>query len=145
MENREKNEILQKDHDEKKKRRARRTVLFSFSPERVEEEKDSAEKPDFVKEKKLFQKRKFRRQYRLFRKGGLGRFDSFFNTVYIILCEKSVENEKNRRKKQGEKNVHESVFLEFHSLSLKVFSLFVRFFRGILAPILSGAKAMRGK
>ena len=123
---------------EKQKKKSGADPRFSFrrSPRGFSRE-DEAEKPEFAKEKKLFQKRKFRRQYRIFRNGGLGAFDSFFNAVYIILCEKGVENEKKRLKKEGERKPRESHFLEFHGPILRLFSATARFFRRTTSPLFS--------
>lgn len=119
---------------EEQKPKSSRETGFSFR-------RSSAEKPEFAKEKKLFQKRRFRRQYRIFRNGGLGRFDSFFNAVYIILCENGVENEKTRLKKEGEGAVREDHFLELHSPSLRIFSSVARAFRTVFAPLFSKNKS----
>jgi len=128
----------QEKESEKQKKQVGADSRFSFHvSSRGRSEDDLVEKPEFAKEKKLFQKRKFRRQYRIFRNGGLGRFDSFFNAVYIILCEKSVENEKKRLKKVGEKKPRESRFLEFHGPLLRVFSVIARLFRRMVSPFLS--------
>ncbi len=135
------NEKNNESKEQKKKKIGRNVTPFRRSS--VSESMLLDEKPEFAKEKKLFQKRKFRRQYRIFRNGGLGVFDSYFNALYITLCEKSVENEKNRLKKEGERKVNESHFLEFHGPLLRLFSFIARFFRGITAPILSAFKVDR--
>lgn len=94
--------------------------------------------PQFVEEKKLFKKRSFSRHYRIFRKGGLGIADSFFNTVYIMLSEKSVEKEKKRLSDRGEE-VSSKQLLEIHAPFLRFFSFVATlvhavsaFFRSVL-------------
>lgn len=131
-----------KSPEQEKKRQAARDPFHAFRRS-SDESRPVGEKPEFAKEKKLFQKRKFRRQYRIFRNGGLGKFDSFFNAVYIILCEKGVENEKKRLKEEGEKKVDESRYLEFHGPSLRFFSSFARRFRAFFAPLFSKKKGER--
>ncbi len=129
-------------NSEKQKTKSGADSRFSFRrASRDLSQDDIGEKPEFAKEKKLFQKRKFRRQYRIFRNGGLSAFDSFFNTVYIILCEKDVENEKKRLKKEGEKKPHESHFLEFHGPILRLFSSFARLFRRMASPLFSARRS----
>ena len=91
--------------------------------EKRNENKASESAPQFVEEKKLFKKKSFSRQYRIFRKGGLGIVDSLFNTVYIMLSEKSVEKEKKRLSDRGEE-VNSKHFLELHAPFLRVFSFF---------------------
>jgi len=99
--------------------RAKREISFQEKP---------VEKPNFQREKHLFQKRSFRRQFRLFRKGGLGFFDSLFNTFYITLCENNVEREKKRLGRKGRKEVPAVHYLELDSRSMKLLSGFLRFF-----------------
>ncbi|MBR5295840.1 MAG: hypothetical protein IKU24_04540, partial [Clostridia bacterium] len=53
-------------------------------------ESSASEKPNFTARKRLFKKRSFRKQYDMFRGGGLGKIDSFFNALYIELTEKSI-------------------------------------------------------
>ena len=133
-----------KQNTETKKKKHGADPRFSFHrSSRVSKEENTVEKPEFAKEKKLFQKRKFRRQYRIFRNGGLGKFESFFNAVYIILCEKSVEIEKKRLKREGEKKPHEAHFLELHGPMLRIFSAVLRFLRNFAEPLLSGGRSGR--
>ena len=106
--------------------------------EKRDQKKASESAPQFVEEKKLFKKRSFSRQYRIFRKGGLGIADSLFNTVYIMLSEKSVEKEKKRLSDRGEE-VSSKQLLELHAPFLRVFSFFAAlvhaigaFFRSVL-------------
>ncbi len=79
-------------------------------------------KPEFEKERKLFKRRSFSRQYRIFRKGGLGVLDSLFNAFYILLNEKSIQKEEKRLEKKGEEEVSSRHFMELHSPFLRFFS-----------------------
>lgn len=92
-------------------------------PRKAKREKS---KPKFKGEKKLIKNHSFSRQYRIFRQGGLGVIDSFFNSLYILMSEKSVEKEKERIFKEGEGEVHERHFLELHALPLRLFSAVFR-------------------
>ncbi len=89
----------------------------------------SVERPRFEKQKKLFGRKSFDRQYRIFREGGLGIWDSFFNALYISLSEDSVEREKKKLEREGEREVRETHFLELHTPLLRLFSAFPRTLR----------------
>ena len=100
-------------------------------------------RPAFAAAKKLFKKRNFRRQYALFRKGGLGVFDSFFNSLYIHLTEKSVEKEKARLQKSGEGEDPRRL-LDFHAPILRALSFLPRRAGKIASLFLSWGKRDRG-
>lgn len=113
------------DDQRKKNSRPSRT-----SAKRIREKKrklfaDSAETPAFRTRKHPFRKRSFRRHYDLFRQGGLGTFNSFFNAFYITITEKSLEREEKRRENSGEETSAE-ILLEYESLLLKAISFFPR-------------------
>ncbi len=96
-----------------------------------------SKRPKFIERKKLFKKRSFRHQYALFREGGLGMIDSFFNAFYITLTEKSIEKEKRRLEEKGEENAASHHFLDHHSPLLRILSFFPRKAGEILFSILS--------
>ncbi len=102
----------------------------------------SPEKPLFRKKRKLYKKRSFRNQYRIFREGGLGMVDSFFNSLYILLTEKSIEKEK---KKVGEAGADSGYFLDHHSPLLRLLSYFPRKIGHLTAKILSFGKRDAGE
>ena len=87
---------------------------------------NSSEKPNFTARKKLFKKRSFRTQYDLFRAGGLGVIDSFFNAFYITVTEKSIEKEKQRLETEGEEISSDQNFLDHHAPLLRLLSFFPR-------------------
>jgi len=93
--------------------RAKREKIFEASPE----------KPAFRERKKLFKSRGFRRQYRSFRQGGLSVFDAFFNALYIVLTDRSIEHREEKLKKEG-KEVADGSSLEHHGFLLRVVSFF---------------------
>ncbi len=88
----------------------------------VEEANQKEKTLRFTKEKSLFKKRSFSRQYRIFRSSGLSVIDSFFNSFYIVLSEKSVEKEEKRLKEKGEENVSSRHFMDLHTLPLRFLS-----------------------
>ena len=100
--------------------------LHSAAGQKKNKTPSNPEKPRFAKRKKLFGKKSFRRQYYIFREGGLGVWDSFFNALYITLSEASVEKEKKKMEREGEQGIQESHFLELHTPLLKLFSAFPR-------------------
>lgn len=95
---------------------------------------ESSQKISFRKQRKLYKNRSFRKQYDLFRKSGLGRIDSFFNAFYILLTEKSVEKEKEKR---GEKCQEQDRFLDLHTPLLRIISYFPRKIGAFSARVLS--------
>ncbi len=118
-----KNTASQEKSKEKKKRSATTAIRRG---RRKKTEAASSEKPNFTARKKLFKKRSFRTQYDLFRKGGLGVIDSFFNAFYITLTEKSIEKEKQRLEEEGSEVSSDHDFLEHHSFVLRLLSFFPR-------------------
>ena len=94
-----------------------------------EEGSESEKKPIFQKEKKLFKYRSFSRQYQSFRKGGLGILDSFFNSFYIYLSERSIEKEEKRLAKSGNTKPNSRHLMDFHGPLLRVFSWIFSGFR----------------
>ncbi|MBR2615194.1 MAG: peptidoglycan DD-metalloendopeptidase family protein [Clostridia bacterium] len=113
--------------DLKERRRARRTL--SSKAEKKSETAPAA--PAFAKEGSLLKKRGFFSRYRSFRRGGLSVVDSFFNSFYILLSEKSVEKEKRKLDRSG-MEVHSRHFLELHAPSLRFFSSLAKRLRGLL-------------
>ena len=99
------------------------SALLHREKRKKKEEAPSLPRPAFAKEKKLFKRRSFCRQYAIFRKGGLGILDSFFNALYIELTEKSVEKEERRCRELGE-SVSPDRHLELHTPLLKLLSFF---------------------
>jgi len=69
----------------------------------------------------------FLKNYRSFRRGGLGWWDSFFNSLYILVYEKSAKREEKRREKKG-KDASELNLWSLHSPLLRLFSWFSRLF-----------------
>ncbi len=122
-----KEELEKNDSSLKNKEKRKRSVAaVSRRARKKKAESASSEKPNFTQRKKLFKKRSFRRQYDLFRQGGLGVIDSFFNAFYITLTEKSIEREKQRLEEAGEGASSDQNFLEHHSLVLRLLSFFPR-------------------
>ncbi len=109
--------------EKKEPKRPHQTESFKRKEMRKKKKDDSVVLP-FAEEKKLFKKRNFFRQYRIFRRGGLNVFDCFFNTLYIMMSEKSVEKEKKKLEKMGEKEHHPRHFLDLHAPHLRVLSAF---------------------
>ncbi len=127
-----------KEEEKKEKKIPRKKVLPRRQP-RARKSAPRPEKPAFAEEKKIFKKRSFSGQYLSFRRGGLGIFDSFFNSFYITLTERSLEKEKRRLQKKGK--AQDFSHLDHHSSALRVLSFLPRKFgvlQGKLASLWSG-------
>ena len=114
--------------------RAKRAKIFEESPE----------KPAFQERKRLFKSRGFRRQYRAFRKGGLGVFDALFNALYIVLTERSIEHQEEKLKKEGV-DFTDSALLEHHGFLLRAISFIPRLLGFVASWFLSVGKRERGE
>lgn len=82
-------------------------------------------KAAFAESEPLFVRTSFKSQFRNFREGGLGIFDSFFNAFYITICERAADREKKKHKKRGE-HFHRS-----KELLLELNTPLLRFLSGI--------------
>ena len=105
---------------------------------------EESEIPHFSQEESIFEKKSFSGQYRFFRAGGLGILDSLFNTVYILLSERSVEKEKIKNKNNGEEEISRKSAMNLHAPHLQVISRICRLFRGLFHRRVSSS-ALSGK
>lgn len=130
-----------------KKKPSENSQLLAVARIRKKREKifaDSPEKPVFQERKKLFRSRGFRRQFRAFRKSGLGLFDALFNAFYIVLTERSLEKQKEKLEKEG-RTVTDEASLEYHGFLLQSISFLPRFFGWVVGFFHSLGKKERGK
>lgn len=133
--------------EEKKKAPTERERKQAVARIRAKREKifdDSPEKPAFQERKEQFENRGFRHHYRSFRDCGLSRFDSFFNALYIVLTERSIERENEKMEKEG-KEPDGNTSLEHHSFLLRLISFPPRLLGNIRGWFRSIGKKERGK